>query len=55
MPFKFGKATSSRRSFYKLRDEKIIHIFYGCLIVKTTWNQHDINFFQLRILGLRYE
>ena len=50
MLFKFEKLISSRRSFCKLHEETITHLFYGCLIVKRIWNQlkstlsNNINF-----------
>ena len=39
MLLKFGKVYSPRCSFCKLYDEKIMHLFYDCLIVKRIWNQ----------------
>ena len=37
--FKFGEVTSPWCSFCKLHDEKIMHLFYDCLIVKRLWKQ----------------
>ena len=38
MLFKFGKLISPQCSFCKLREETIMHLFYGYLIVKRIWN-----------------
>ena len=37
--FKFGKVISPRRSFCKLHEETIMHLFYDRLVVKRIWNQ----------------